>query len=42
MKGGDAFMMVYSIIAHSTIDALSDIRTQIKRVKDEEEVHYEQ
>eukprot|EP01119_Soliformovum_irregulare_P002239 TRINITY_DN12523_c0_g1_i1.p1 TRINITY_DN12523_c0_g1~~TRINITY_DN12523_c0_g1_i1.p1 ORF type:complete len:193 (-),score=30.67 TRINITY_DN12523_c0_g1_i1:53-631(-) len=38
MKSGDGFLLVYSIIAHSTIDALPDLKTQIRRVKDDDTV----
>jgi small GTP-binding protein len=39
MKNGQGFILVYSIIAKSTFDDLSELRDQIKRVKDSEKVN---
>lgn len=38
MKNGQGFVLVYSITAQSTFNDLSDLREQILRVKDTEEV----
>ena len=38
MKNGQGFVLVYSIIAQSTFNDLSDIREQILRVKDTDQV----
>lgn len=38
MKNGQGFILVYSIIAKSTFDDLTELRDQIKRVKDSEKV----
>jgi len=38
MKNGQGFVLVYSIIAHSTFNDLPDLRDQILRVKDKDEV----
>jgi len=38
MKNGQGFVLVYSIIAQSTFNDLSDLREQILRVKDKDEV----
>ena len=39
MKNGQGFVLVYSIIAQSTFNEVSDMREQIVRVKDSEEVY---
>lgn len=39
MKNGQGFVLVYSITAQSTFNDLMDLREQILRVKDTEEVH---
>jgi small GTP-binding protein len=38
MKNGQGFVLVYSIIAQSTFNDLPDLREQILRVKDKDEV----
>jgi len=38
MKNGQGFVLVYSIIAQSTFNDLPDLRDQILRVKDKDEV----
>ena len=38
MKNGQGFVLVYSIIAQSTFNDLPDIREQILRVKDKDNV----
>jgi small GTP-binding protein len=38
MKNGQGFVLVYSIIAQSTFNELPDMRDQILRVKDREDV----
>lgn len=38
MKNGDGFILVYSIIAQSTFNDLPDLREQILRVKDTDDV----
>eukprot|EP01115_Flamella_aegyptia_P011895 TRINITY_DN5727_c0_g1_i2.p1 TRINITY_DN5727_c0_g1~~TRINITY_DN5727_c0_g1_i2.p1 ORF type:complete len:134 (-),score=39.52 TRINITY_DN5727_c0_g1_i2:77-478(-) len=38
MKNGQGFVLVYSIIAQSTFNDLPDIKEQITRVKDSDEV----
>lgn len=38
MKNGQGFVLVYSITAQSTFNDLQDLREQILRVKDTEEV----
>lgn len=38
MKNGHGFILVYSIIAQSTFNDLPDLREQILRVKDKDEV----
>jgi len=38
MKNGQGFVLVYSIIAQSTFNDLSDLREQILRVKDADQV----
>ena len=38
MKNGQGFLLVYSIVALSTFNELTDIRAQILRVKDEPDV----
>lgn len=39
MKNGQGFVLVYSITAQSTFNDLTDLREQILRVKDTEEVN---
>lgn len=38
MKNGQGFALVYSITAQSTFNDLQDLREQIQRVKDTEDV----
>ncbi len=38
MKNGQGFVLVYSIIAQSTFNDLPDLREQILRVKDKDDV----
>ena len=38
MKNGQGFLLVYSITAQSTFNDLQDLREQIHRVKDTDEV----
>lgn len=38
MKNGQGFVLVYSITAQSTFNDLQDLRDQILRVKDTEDV----
>ena len=38
MKNGQGFVLVYSITAQSTFNDLQDLREQILRVKDTEDV----
>ena len=38
MKNGQGFLLVYSITAQSTFNDLQDLREQILRVKDTEDV----
>ena len=38
MKNGQGFVLVYSITAQSTFNDLGDLRDQILRVKDTEDV----
>lgn len=38
MKNGQGFLLVYSITAQSTFNDLQDLREQILRVKDTDEV----
>lgn len=38
MKNGQGFILVYSITAQTTFSDLTDLREQILRVKDTEEV----
>ena len=38
MKNGQGFLLVYSITAQSTFNDLQDLREQILRVKDMDEV----
>jgi GTPase SAR1 family protein len=40
MKNGQGFVLVYSIIAQSTFNDLPDLREQILRVKDKDQVLY--
>lgn len=40
MKNGQGFVLVYSITAQSTFNDLQDIREQILRVKDTDDVSY--
>lgn len=40
MKNGQGFVLVYSITAQSTFNDLQDLRDQILRVKDTEDVSY--
>jgi hypothetical protein len=40
MKNGQGFVLVYSIIAQSTFNDLPDLREQILRVKDKDEVNF--
>ena len=39
MKNGQGFLLVYSITAQSTFNDLQDLREQILRVKDTDDVH---
>lgn len=41
MKNGQGFLLVYSITAQSTFNDLQDLREQILRVKDTDEVGQE-
>lgn len=41
MKNGQGFALVYSITAQSTFNDLQDLREQILRVKDTEDVSLE-
>ncbi|EPB74000.1 Ras family protein [Ancylostoma ceylanicum] len=41
MKNGQGFVLVYSITAQSTFNDLMDLRDQILRVKDSDEVFYD-
>ena len=40
MKNGQGFVLVYSIIAQSTFNDLPDLREQILRVKDKDDVRF--
>ena len=40
MKNGQGFLLVYSITAQSTFNDLQDLREQILRVKDTDEVSW--
>ena len=40
MKNGQGFVLVYSITAQSTFNDLMDLRDQILRVKDTDDVRY--
>lgn len=40
MKNGQGFVLVYSITAQSTFNDLHDLREQILRVKDTDDVSY--
>lgn len=40
MKNGQGFILVYSITAQSTFNDLQDLREQILRVKDTNDVSY--
>ena len=40
MKNGQGFLLVYSITAQSTFNDLQDLREQILRVKDTDDVSY--
>lgn len=42
MKNGQGFVLVYSITAQSTFNDLHDLREQILRVKDTNDVRVEQ
>lgn len=42
MKNGQGFALVYSITAQSTFNDLQDLREQILRVKDTEDVRHTQ
>uniref|UniRef100_A0A8C7Y9Y6 RAP1A, member of RAS oncogene family a n=1 Tax=Oryzias sinensis TaxID=183150 RepID=A0A8C7Y9Y6_9TELE len=41
MKNGQGFALVYSITAQSTFNDLQDLREQILRVKDTEDIFYD-
>uniref|UniRef100_A0A3Q2ZTH2 RAP1A, member of RAS oncogene family a n=1 Tax=Kryptolebias marmoratus TaxID=37003 RepID=A0A3Q2ZTH2_KRYMA len=41
MKNGQGFALVYSITAQSTFNDLQDLREQIQRVKDSEDIFYD-
>ena len=40
MKNGQGFVLVYSITSQATFNDLSDLREQILRVKDQDDVSY--
>lgn len=40
MKNGQGFVLVYSITGQATFNDLSDLREQILRVKDQDDVSY--
>lgn len=42
MKNGQGFLLVYSITAQSTFNDLQDLREQILRVKDTDDVRVKQ
>jgi len=42
MKNGQGFVLVYSITAQSTFNDLTDLREQILRVKDQDNVGIEE
>ena len=42
MKNGQGFLLVYSITAQSTFNDLHDLHEQIYRVKDTDDVSYQQ
>ena len=41
MKNGQGFVLVYSITAQSTFNDLVDLRDQILRVKDSDDVRFD-
>lgn len=40
MKNGQGFVLVYSITSQATFNDLADLREQILRVKDQDDVRY--
>lgn len=40
MKNGQGFVLVYSITGQATFNDLADLREQILRVKDQDDVSY--